>query len=331
MQRKDSILYRTTNENEDSITELLCNLMREKYVRDILLFNLQIPQEIINNIKFDDISTQVNLRESGKPDICIQNKELLIYIENKIYKHTNLQDNQITSYLDKLNNSNKTHRQMIYLIPKEYKHLNSVEDVCKQNDFCVIVYWDDFLNNISKYEIGESNLIFKECFRFFEDKLLSKSISIKFKPEEIIIMYNTKDFIATHNLFIKLKNVIINAEPIIIKELGNDFTSSDWSWGENENEQGKYLNYKNEQKIFYGFNFNIVREKPENRDYLLAVAITLDILDINKIEKLKKEKDNIIWDNEWCYIKMDKYNLIEDNNSEVFAKNLIEIIKSLLQ
>ena|ERR1035437_2753522 len=337
MQRKDSILYRTTKDNEDSITELLCNLMREKYVRDILLLNLKIPLEIINDIKLEDISTQLNLLESGKPDICIQNKTILIYIENKIYSHTNLPNNQIISYIEKLKGSKNKHRQMIYLIPKGYIHIDAINFACEQNSFCKIVYWEDFLESVSKYEISESNLVFRECFRFIEDKLLSKSISIKFKIEEIIMMYNTKDLIAANSLFIKLRELLEKANPIIVDELNkvrNDFSHSDWSGFdrgyESENEKGKYLNYKGvSEKIFYGLNFNIVRDKPENKDYLLAVAISLDIIDLNKMGDLINEKDYIT-DTEWCYIKMDKFNLSEENASEAFANNVIQIIKKIL-
>ena len=50
----------------------------------------------------------------------------------------------------------------------------------------------------------------------------------------------------------------------------------------------------------------------------------------SKIETYKNEKDNITWDNEWCYIKLDKYVLTGDDSGESFANNVVEIIKALL-
>ncbi len=332
MERKDSILYRATKENEDSISELLCNLMREKYVRDIFLIHLGIPQEIVKDIKFDDISSQVDLKENGKPDICLENKDALIYIENKIGRDTQLQANQIYSYPNTLKSSNKKHYQMIYLIPKGYKHLAEIDTVCKGNGFCKKIFWDDFLINVSKHEIAESNLVFRDCFRFLENKLLSKSISIKFKPEEIVIMYNAKDLKTANNFFIKLKQVIDKADKIIVEELNKeskDFSHGNWCFDEgNENEKGKCLNYKGKQEIFYGLNLNLV---PKHQEFLLSVAIISKNIDCKRMEDLQKEKE-IFQDNEceWTYIKMDKYNLTDDESGEAFAKNVVEIIKSLL-
>ena len=338
MQRKDSILYRATKQDENSVTELLCNIMRDKYVRDILLFELGIPREVISEIRFDDISTQISLEERGKPDICIENKHALIYIENKIYCHTNIQDNQIDSYPNELNKSKKHHRQMIYLVPKEYKHFHLLANVCKQNTLCTVTHWENYLSNISKYEISASNPVFRECFSYFEDKLLQKSTSIKFKPEEIVIMYNPKDLMIANNYFNKLRAVIENAEPIIIKQLGNDFTPGEW-FGfdrnrESESEKGKYLNYKNRDSIYYGLNFNIIREMTEYSDFFLAVDILNETLKekndyITRLEKLKTRK-NIFSDNEWTYIKMDKYDLTEDDPDKAFANDAVEIIKALL-
>lgn len=336
MERKDSILYRATKDNEDCTTELLCNLMREKYIRDIILLNLGVSGDVINKISFDDITTQVYLRESGKPDICIKNKDLLIYIENKIRRNTDLRGSQTTTYLKELIKSEKHHKQMIYIIPKDYDHLNKIDIACEQNAFCSRTLWEDFLANVSKYEIGESNLVFRECFHFFEDKILSKSVLVKFNPQEIVIMYKTKDLIAANSFFIKLHQVIEKADGQILTELrknSEDFSFCDWSF-DSENEKGKFINYKGEDKIFYGLNFNIVNDKTKysetlsNADFLMGVAVMNDIVDIEKLKMLKNKKD-IISDNEWTYIKMDDYNLTEDNVSEAFAKNVTDIIKAL--
>jgi hypothetical protein len=327
MQRKESILYRATKENEDSITEILCNLMRDKYLRDILLVNLGVNQKHLNTIKFDDISTQVYFKQIGKPDICIENSNVLIFIENKVKNDTDLQDTQVESYLEKLESSRKE-TQMIYLVPREYKHLSFIHEVCDQNTFSKFIYWDDFLKNVAKYEISESNLVFKDCFRFFEDKLLSKRSIIKFKPEEIMIMYNPRDLMAANGYFIRLRQIITNAEATILSELNklsNDFSPSYWSM-EDENEKGKYINYKGEQKIFYGLNFNLV---PNHQEFLFAVDVMTDILDSERLETLKNNSDVFI-DDDWTYKKIDKYFLIDDNGSDTFAKSVIENIKFLL-
>jgi hypothetical protein len=91
MKRDDNIFYRLTKENENSTTELLCNLLRTKYIRNICLKFFGIPDKIIEGITIHNINTQKLSRTEGIPDIIIQDTDCYYIIENKIRINTGLQ------------------------------------------------------------------------------------------------------------------------------------------------------------------------------------------------------------------------------------------------
>jgi hypothetical protein len=59
--RQSNIFYRITRDNENSSTELLCNLLRSKYIRDICLRYFDIPEILLDKIDIHNIHTQKNL------------------------------------------------------------------------------------------------------------------------------------------------------------------------------------------------------------------------------------------------------------------------------
>jgi len=83
MNRERNILYKVAVSNENTITEVFVNLLRWKFVRDILLKSIGLG-EYIDLIDYEDISTQVTIIQQKRVDIVIENNDLVIYIENKI-------------------------------------------------------------------------------------------------------------------------------------------------------------------------------------------------------------------------------------------------------
>ena len=86
MTRENNIFYRLTKENENTTTELLCNLLRTKYIRNICLRYFDISEEIIENISIENISTQKSFDKEGILDIIIQNKDSYYIIGIKFWE-----------------------------------------------------------------------------------------------------------------------------------------------------------------------------------------------------------------------------------------------------
>ncbi len=62
MSLENTVFYRLTDENENSCTQLLANIMRTKFVRDIILKFLcgNISDEILDSIRENCIETQLH-------------------------------------------------------------------------------------------------------------------------------------------------------------------------------------------------------------------------------------------------------------------------------
>ncbi len=78
MERADNMLYKAVKGDENSVTELLCNLMSRRYLLELILKLLSVPEKDIEHIKFTDIQTQSKIGEVGIPDIVIENKDVII-------------------------------------------------------------------------------------------------------------------------------------------------------------------------------------------------------------------------------------------------------------
>jgi len=252
-----------------------------------------------------------------------------------IRSNTELQGSQTTTYIDDLIRSGKKNIQMIYLVPPKYDHMKNIKDIRKKNKFCSIILWDEFLSNLSKYEISKSNIIFDECFKYFQSIVIISGKLIKFNIEEIMLIENINDLINANSLLFKFRNLFKEANPLIIGQLNNYSKSDYFKSGNNsdsEKDLGKYITFNNQtEAIFFGLNFNVVMDDIKNRDFLFGVSFDNNILHDKKtiIKKLFEEK-RAYQDNDYTYIKMKKNCIINDNNIEAFSKEVVDIIKEIL-
>jgi len=160
-------LSKTLTIKENKITDLLAAVMSKKYVRDILLNEIGIDNNVIETISFKDISTQARVKGRKKPDLAIVNKDVYLLLENKIYLNTDLQDSQIHEYIDAVKESEAANKYLIYLIPKSYKHLNVLEKTKNQYEKIIkIVYWSDIVDSIIKNDLLDTDEATKQVFNY---------------------------------------------------------------------------------------------------------------------------------------------------------------------
>lgn len=126
MSRIANVFYNLVTD-ENSTTELLCNLMRFTAFRRPLLARF-LSDTCACKVSWEDIDTQVHLPNCGCPDLLIENDELLALVEVKVKQNQGLTDNQPEGYFAFLLQNHAPQRWLVFLVPKRWEHLQSLED-----------------------------------------------------------------------------------------------------------------------------------------------------------------------------------------------------------
>ena len=163
MARTSNIFHNLVTD-EDSTTELLCNLMRFAAFRRPLLARL-LSEACASQIVYDDIDTQVDLRGSGRPDIVIKNEDVCALVEVKVTQYQGLTDNQPDGYFSFLLNDETRERWLLFLVPKDWIHLGSLNESLARLTAANraggirtgVVYWDDVLTVIEENDLQALN------------------------------------------------------------------------------------------------------------------------------------------------------------------------------
>jgi hypothetical protein len=173
--------------NEDSYTELLCNLMRYSAFRRPLLSRI-LSEESAQHIDYDDIDTQVVLPDSGRPDIVIDSDSVYGVVEVKVDLGRGLTANQPDGYFRHLaSKSWASTRWLVFLLPPGWDdgprlkeslvRLEAADTACGVRTR--IVDWHDVLDIIESNDLQALNPFFDE----FHDLL-----EIRFRPRPIVFM-----------------------------------------------------------------------------------------------------------------------------------------------
>jgi hypothetical protein len=330
--RQSNIFYRITRDNENSSTELLCNLLRSKYVRDICLRYFGIPENLLDKIDIHNIHTQKKFDELGIPDIIIKGDDYFYIIENKIRVNTGLTENQEENYIDIINKHSKAHSKYIFLVPEEYG-ISKLEE--KYKSIIIIKTWEELLKRLRKHEIHKESILINEALNYFSTLLnISSCEDIKLTPYEVAMFYNPRDILESMNLLNKVYDMIKKIEDDILKIDKNRFTPGDDRHSLSDNEIGKYFNYDKKESIFIGLNLYLINKKDvyikkENKnisDYIFSVRFRKGMLKEDDVEKIV----DYCSDGDSIYIPLNMKILLEDNNKELLKKEITEKITLFL-
>jgi hypothetical protein len=140
---------------------------------------------------------------------------------------------------------------------------------------------------------------------------------------EVVIMYNPKDLYNALSFVDKINDLVGNVLEKVVEKLGQDFTVG--SEQNNQDGQGKYLNYNGKQSMFLGLNPSIYEE--QNGDFVFGLDLAKKAL--NENYKINKEKYTWFSDEEWIYIKIDRKILVDDEQEKVLENIVLDIIKNV--
>jgi hypothetical protein len=325
--RQSNIFYRIAKEDENSTTEMLVNLLRYKFFRDICLKRFGIPKKIYDNIDSENITTLNYFEDVGIPDICIKGDKSLYYVENKIRVDTDLQESQITTYPERIAEFKAIEHNTggyIFLIPRGYIHRDKIDMVKKKYSFIKRIYWDKFLSDMSKLEIEKCSLIFKESLEYLRDVILGIPEDLTLTNYEVALMYNPKDIFNVLSLLEKNWKLIRKIKSFILEKYGDIFS---FSTEQNDiNGMGVHLNSTKGVTVFCGLNPCIYTE--ENGDYVYSLAFERKYDKEDLIEDAKRFP--FFKDNNYVYIQLDRKLFIDESQEEKLKERIIEIIEEVL-
>jgi hypothetical protein len=325
MDRFSNIFYNATQEDEDTSSELLCNIFRTKYIRDLTLRFLGISLKSLETITLDHISVRKNIDGIGIPDITIENDNNFFFIENKIYIDTPLQKSQKTTYPEFINKKDKVYKGYIFLIPKNYKHKTEINDTKVSYPFILIKYWEDLLKYLYKQEIQNESPVINEVIDYLSNLVsYDPVVGTELNINEVVIMYNTKDLYDTLSFVDKVNELVANAAPKITKKLGKDFSVGKKL--NDSNGQGIFLKYNNKGSIFLGLNPGNCEE--QNGDFVYSVALEEKVLS-DKIN-INKDKYPYLSDGGgYILIKVDRKIFVEKDQENKLVNVVVDIIKNV--
>lgn len=316
-----NIFYRITAENENAVTDILCNLMKHRFIRDIVIrfFIPDVSESALDSISEEGIIPQKRIEYGGQPDLQITSHQIYIIVENKIRNGTNPTPHELSSYITKIRSSKAEFKRLVYLIPQDYSSFQLLKDIEKENsDIVSVREWEDFLLALKRTEVGDFSQYFQDAIDYFSSLIdLHVIEATQLEPMEVAMVYEPNIMFTAISTEEKLERRFKNIERQLVATIIPMFNSEIIiTPGEKQTNSygiGRYINLKHNNKnnsVFYGF--SNLPDKSQNDKYSFSVAFYSDndLFDVSLFDD--KEKDQ-----SWWYIPCDKKLLVSDNEEKL--------------
>lgn len=239
MARKSN-LYHNLVKNEDTLTELLANLLQFPAFKEF--FTTFLANELsLSNFSFlyADVETQQALSEQGRPDLIIKNASFCVAIECKVDNSRGLTDHQPGSYLNYLAGQASKICTLVFLIPDYYRYEGLILEraaTCGTKVPLKLIYWTDLIERLEDSKIADQNIAIEHFVALLQARFAYQPIILS--PEEIMLLQNQEFPAALLKLF-KLINEIGDKFPISFKL---EHLSNEYGFGYYvKNQKGQYL------------------------------------------------------------------------------------------
>jgi hypothetical protein len=336
MHREDSIFYKTVLKDENHITDLFCNILKYKYIRDSVLrfFTFEENYLPIDSIEYEHIDTQKRIDENNKqPDIEINNSKCRCFFEIKTDKNRKLEKSQTTDYFKELSKNKKEKQEvfMIYLVPQNYKFEEEIKVAIDQKEvYANLFYWEDLLKYIEDIELDKSDIFISEFKSFILNILGKNSANLILNLKEMTLFNHPYDLAVANSTLKKIKSIIIATTEAVCNNKNINYLLHD-----KDHEYIVYFKDENEKYIlFFGLWFELIlNDSSLNPDYIFCYGVgdeTSDEPFYDKYVKNFMKLEGIITSKEtkgWWFNKFDKYMFSEEDDN-VLIEKLSKFIKS---
>jgi hypothetical protein len=327
MNRKEN-LFINTIQNENCFTELFTNLLKFDDFRFNFLSLIITDEEIIENIQLDHFSTQKNLGLYGQPDIFLENDDLTILFEIKVYRNTPLTDNQPNGYINYLKSRNcSNNNNLIFIIPENYAHKNKLtENQIKIITWSTII---DMIENLQKNNCWNENCI-PDIFRIEYLGFIKDWFSVITFNLKTLQMMNCKDIPITIENFYALIDKVKQELPQLNPELqlSNSLSKNDYGISIKVNDCTIYFGL-----WFYfwkttGFPLSISINSPNNLESYNETNIN-KYLTTKGLSNLKIIQNKEVKGRKWYSINVPDKILIDTDNVNIICSLLIDLEKTI--
>ena len=327
-----NLFYRITAENENAVTEVLCNLMKHRFIRDIVIrfFIPDVGESALDSLSEEGIIPQKRIEDGGQPDIQIISPQIYIIVENKIRKCTAPTSHELSSYITAIKSSKAEYKRLVYLIPQDYSSSPAFKDIEKENsDIVSVCNWEKFLEALERTEVSDLSQYFQDAIEYFSSLVDLHIIEdTQLKPMEVAMIYEPNIMLSAFSASEKLKKRFNIIAEKIIANITPMFTSDSdikiYAESDQCNSSGigqyivlKHNNKKNE--IFYGFSNLLDISKNDKYSFSVAFYFGNDLFDVTSFED--KERDQY-----WWYIPIEDRKLLISDNDEKLVNAIANII-----
>jgi hypothetical protein len=197
MPRAANIFYNLVTD-ENSTTELLCNLMRFSAFRTPFLRQF-LSETAATEVAWEDFDTQVGIAGSGRPDLQIWTKDFVALIEIKVAPGVGLTANQPKEYIEFLCNQNARECWLVFLVPKGWQYIRDLERSLEKTAGAEnsgakvqsrIIFWDDVLEAIEKNDLALLNPFLHDFYELLMARLGPKPLV--FSAKEILMLFSSE-------------------------------------------------------------------------------------------------------------------------------------------
>lgn len=363
MEIEKSIFYRMTNENEDSTTELLANILRSYlFIRSDIIKHLCGDYQRLIGYDFDDaeIVTQRVVEGIGKPDLKIKTKDVYVIVENKIRVGTTPTEHELVDYIKEIeafcssslrsegSTGEKKYGKLVFLIPQEYGFVDLFRRVYDSYPSLVsIVYWENFISWIKKREYSSASPVLAEVISYFEsvvDINHKNEDTRELRAYEVLMLNNVEKVFDAISLCNQLLKRIAAIETRLIENLNDEFKSkeipvelsaSNYFFDYSDNNKvpqindggiGKALNitYRGKRYDMVCYcGFSDLNDRKKTKDYGFSVAF-YKIVSSGLTAYTTETSDN------WTFVPLNPEILIDPDTS-LFEKEVTEIVKNVIE
>jgi hypothetical protein len=195
MPRAENVFYNLVTD-ENSTTELLCNLMRFSGFR-IPFLRLFLPEAVAKDVAWEDFDTQLAITGGGRPDLQIWNDDIVALIEIKVSAGLPPTPHQRRGYFELLRKQAAPERWLVFLVPRNWAHQEELNrelaelagsaGTGKKIGTCVIL-WNDVIEVIEKNDLAALSPFLKD----FHELLVARFAPtfVAFTDREIQMLFS---------------------------------------------------------------------------------------------------------------------------------------------
>jgi hypothetical protein len=181
MPRVENVFFNLVTD-ENSTTELLCNLMQFSGFR-IPFLRLFLPEALAKVVAWEDFDTQLATAGGGRPDLQIRNDDIVALVEVKVSAGLAPTPHQRQGYFEFLKQQVGRECWLILLVPRNWAHREELnwelaEPAVAGNKIatCVIL-WNDVIDVIEKNDLAALSPFLKDFHELLVARFAPKFVA----------------------------------------------------------------------------------------------------------------------------------------------------------